>query len=719
MYSPEVIAEGKRILALPYPPLPVFNKFLAFLREQGILYELKELHVNYVCCDPENRDKAMVVGQDAHENLKKIKTIGADLNQLKDAVAVEMPMDQARRATIIAKNEFMVETSGGTLAPLTGKERLRSIGCSHTSQSIRAAIHKCVCSIEELSFNGHMDASKIIGNDENLDVMFNKGWSWSVIPDVAAVTWPEAVMIGSAALNASNAVPTMPSETSCMLGIQAFLVQGLDCDSAAERILKRQPECRDYIDKVVAIAKLCVDNAADDDALVKLNRFAASHSQSKLGSDFLHAVEASHFTDHKIRINVRLAHMYCNMVSQKQEHGFGCLIKPSALKTAFKDPNRASLIDEIDQFFVDIIGTLQSCLKKQTITPAQDVGLQGRAFTRSILLLHKLEKQSYEQVEFGTLDKIKLQFKSELLKVLGKKAMKLPWELRDDNTPAATAAKEKAVVNEDPPSECSQIAAKTGFKVGGYCYERIVGLSQFYVITDIGDDVHMDTIGTRLAPRASKKVSIGKLIDNFVSCERKNVVMEIPGAPSCLYTSQAHDLKRFRMQARLLEAIISADASFEHGVTDFIFMTDKTIRAGRDFDAGDLRLAPVSVKLEKRGKEPDQRRDCSIQNVEFALTIPQRPETTDGFTKVDGKGEPTLGVLVPFWWVGCDYVGSNKAGKGDYNMRFETFKGANKSEFPILTNPEKIKAGATLRTSTVRTVTSVLQDVPVAKKSKR
>ena len=57
--------------------------------------------------------------------------------------------------------------------------------------------------------------------------------------------------------------------------------------------------------------------------------------------------------------------------------------------------------------------------------------------------------------------------------------------------------------------------------------------------------------------------------------------------------------------------------------------------------------------------------------------------------------------------------------KGDYNMRFETFKGANKSEFPILTNPEQIKAGATLRTSTVRTVASVLQDVPVAKKSKR
>ncbi len=51
------------------------------------------------------------------------------------------------------------------------------------------------------------------------------------------------------------------------------------------------------------------------------------------------------------------------------------------------------------------------------------------------------------------------------------------------------------------------------------------------MITDIGDDVHMDTIGTRLAPRASKKVSIGKLIDNFVTGERKNVVMEIPGAP--------------------------------------------------------------------------------------------------------------------------------------------------------------------------------------------
>ena len=714
-YDPKIVAEGHRILALPYQPLPVWNKFLKFLHQHKITYIASKVHVDMVLCDPQNRDEAMVVGYDAHGNLSRIKAIGGDLKKLTDAICIEMPPPGTpEHEDIIMKNKFMIDTSNELLAPLTGRERYRSIGCSHTSQAVKAGIAGCPTAFEDIGVDGFMNVDKISSNgtDEDITTMCTVGWDWTVIPYPAAITWPESILIGTRALNASNSVPTLPSETSAMMGIQALIRQGDTETDAIAKILKQQPPCADYITQIKDMAVFFNDtnfNNKDEDALVKLNRYASQHGGNiKLGKDFLSNVIHDKFPSRSSMALTRLAACYTNLVSppSRVEHGVGVLLRPATLRKSWQASDQ-SLNLEIEEFFVDVTGLVATMCRKGVISAAQEVGLQGRCFIRATLLVNDMEGKGHENTKYSTIANIKKQFKAELEAASHKKNIKVPWEIR---LVASDAAAAKAIDGDDASSDdidneldtpAAAVAKEMGCKVGEFCFERAIGCNRVYKIQSIGADVAIVQLPVGKIVHAPVTVVLNKFISNFKALPLKLVPQEISGAVESLMAPDAFPFKVWEAQCTVIQALLDAESKFGHADDDFSFITTMKIIAAKRFDVGKLRLAPVTTHLDLQQKASVAKSlfECRVAtDGTLSFLLKQLPKFLKDVAiaetvSADGKRTKTENVLVPFWWV--------KPACGEEavtaNMVLKPYKDG-KVSFEILTNDRVVEQGDQLIT---------------------
>jgi hypothetical protein len=647
-YSSEIIAEGRAILALPYPPLPVFNKFMKFLSNNNISYKASDLNVKHMLVHPMNRDGAMVTPHDAHENLLRIKHIGADLKKLVDAVCVELARDKETRELQISANRCMCETSGGKLAPINNTERYLSIGCSHSSVAVKAALAQCVTDVAELAVNGRMSQIQICGNDEELAHMFDIGWDWDVIPSEAAETWPDAIPLGSRALNAANSVPTLPSETSSMLCIQAFLRQGASVEVAVTRILKAAPPCAHYINAIKDVALMFNTDKDDEDALIKLNRYASHHGGTlKLGEDFLNAIATIRFMDAKPRSLTRLAAVYANLISPYSVHGVATLIRPAMLKKMWTVTDLVGCT-AFEELYTDVLHTLALLVGKELITPAQEVMLQGRVFLRGTLLQHGIEGKAAEKTCYHNIGGIQHQFKTELTSALGKKAPKLPWEQRGTHASApdapTIAAAPRANDNADPieadRDDPSYIASQQDFKVGTCCYEKAFGNGRIFKITEIDDHVALDLVRFRCLPPFSSSVELGVFLRSFVRVRDLKVVpQEITGKTPTLTCAP---IMRWRHRHAVVSALIDTEASYAMDYKDFIFLNNFTIAAAKDFGPYEIRFAPVSVNL-RPSREGEVTHRVTYGAAAFQMLTPDRDKNVNNFSDSI--------ITAPFWFV--------------------------------------------------------------------
>ena len=85
----------------------------------------------------------------------------------------------------MAFNHALVQATAGLLAPINGKERYATVGCSHFGASINAATHQCVIPFAELrmkSPDGQINVSQLCKVDAVMAELVNDGWTWTVIP---------------------------------------------------------------------------------------------------------------------------------------------------------------------------------------------------------------------------------------------------------------------------------------------------------------------------------------------------------------------------------------------------------------------------------------------------------------------------------------------------------------------------------------------------------
>jgi len=229
--------------------------------EGKVAYYLKDVHTDMIMTHPMNRGKLGLNGFNVHLNGKKIKNMGANLNMLKNAVAFEKnPLKQLEQTQFNIK---LSARSGGLIPPLTGLEKILSIGCGHTKEFCRAINAGCKTSEKALQDqNGKLNKFQLCQNDENLRSMCDNGWDWLVIPWEVEATFPMLPLIGQAALNASNNVASKPTEFETMSCMAAMCKQSQengespDWEAVVAAAAGTEPSCLNYIDKVGKFVQL-------------------------------------------------------------------------------------------------------------------------------------------------------------------------------------------------------------------------------------------------------------------------------------------------------------------------------------------------------------------------------------------------------------------------------------------------------------------------------
>jgi hypothetical protein len=208
-YSADVRDEAHSILgrADSRPALQVWNEFKAFMKRNQISYVVHRVAPSAMLVHPDNRDGAMVNAHDVHSNLKTMRAIKGDKDEVRNAWATEMPTDADALKDVLADNDCIIKCSDGLLADRNGSERFLTFGCSHTGQGFKAVDSGCKTSEPDLAdTNGRLSADVFCqladGGGESAamrELLY--GWDLNVVPADAVEEWPGCVSVGSKGLN--------------------------------------------------------------------------------------------------------------------------------------------------------------------------------------------------------------------------------------------------------------------------------------------------------------------------------------------------------------------------------------------------------------------------------------------------------------------------------------------------------------------------------------
>ncbi len=161
----QLVNTVQAIIDGPGGSLTKWKRVMAELHKVNIPYT-QHLSIFEVMVHPENRGGLGLNTFNVHENLRTIKEIGADREAVHRATCFEMVPVGPDREAQIAFNNQLIERSSGQLAPLSGKERVCSVACSHFTAGCRAAEGACLTPESSLAdSDGRLNKIPLCGED--------------------------------------------------------------------------------------------------------------------------------------------------------------------------------------------------------------------------------------------------------------------------------------------------------------------------------------------------------------------------------------------------------------------------------------------------------------------------------------------------------------------------------------------------------------------------
>ena len=247
--------------------LTKWNKLFKRLMQSNIPYRIR-LAIWDILVHPENRGGLGLNAFNVHQTMATVKSIGADPAAVHMATCFEMAPDGAERKAQVAFNQNLIGGANGLLAPLSGRERVCSVACSHFTAGCRASEHSCHTPEGSLKdVNGRINLIQLCEDDLDLKDLITRGWDWWVLPYICQKIWPKLPDLAQDALNAEHATFSMASELQVM--VSAANRASLDNQHGMEPEWKKindevtasQPPCVAYLDVIVQFVKLYAGGA--------------------------------------------------------------------------------------------------------------------------------------------------------------------------------------------------------------------------------------------------------------------------------------------------------------------------------------------------------------------------------------------------------------------------------------------------------------------------
>ena len=120
-YPADVVKDVQALLDTPPSVQPIgtsFKKIMNIFKAQGIVKAKRRLHCKLLLPHPKNRSGIMINGFNSRANGSKVANVGANINELHGAVAIELSPFPDQQQHQIGANKKLADNSKGLIPPL-------------------------------------------------------------------------------------------------------------------------------------------------------------------------------------------------------------------------------------------------------------------------------------------------------------------------------------------------------------------------------------------------------------------------------------------------------------------------------------------------------------------------------------------------------------------------------------------------------------------------
>ena len=269
-------------------------KYQVLVRE-GLIKE-ERVYAQSCIFDLDNRGGLGGNGFDAQKNGSTFFRFGADRDELKKALSIELCPVQPLRDMEYEKMEIIVARSRELLAPVTRREEDSTLACGHFAQFAKAVDHGCKAVFPNIADRfGRLNKAHLSSVDDEFKDIIEKGWMQKKMKFGVRAACPWIPGLAQRACNASNLVVSHGTEIETIVSILGT-INGADDEAslenfaAAAKSIGDSSICSDYITACATIARLYAGGKPGAN-LTKIDSFAKTFGASaRWGESFTIAI---------------------------------------------------------------------------------------------------------------------------------------------------------------------------------------------------------------------------------------------------------------------------------------------------------------------------------------------------------------------------------------------------------------------------------------------
>ena len=690
-YCPEFVKEFKAILdeATNSSANEILQQALACLKKWKHCYKISQVSPKFFLTHMYNRGGLLLSPYNAHRNAARINRCGADIQQLINAIAMELAPTGKPRDAQIKANEALVKRFAGLLAPVNGAERYLTLGCGHTVGFCKAADAGAKTSEKSIADAKGMIDSSVLKKNAQFKQMIEDGWDWTIIEHGIDELFPAFAKIAQKALNVSNHVATEVSELETAVNL-ADLAEDPTITGvtgwqkiAVEHVQSLNVPAAAYADTILQFVTLF--GGGKGAPMIKMMDSFAKQFQcnTMLGETWWTAVTGQVFPSKVEKLALlRIALSMANLTSPKVVDGIGKLIVKSDIsklagKMKFPEAEAAN------QVLADGLAIVE-----QTCSIEASLQVVGKLFVRVALCVTDKGADGLEGKQYSIAESKQL-FLDGLSEVIGGTVNFTKWT--DAKKPAANPA---------PRASCAStvasmadlrdpvwVAKQAGFEVGKTVSQKGVSdgciTTKLWAIFAIGEVVALQQICSYNDTLHKVDVPLEEFLNKW-SVTSSNSPLKMP-----MQQQRPDSLSTGGTRCLIFKVIQELDAKKGAAASTLCFWRrpDEVRSSSRPIPVGALQLVPVAGLI-----------NISTKNTPFAAEV--KYSGGDKFYVVP-PGKPALkldqgleweatAIIAAYWWI--DTTGDRKLA----NMEI-SYEEKNGVTVPVMTNTIEIPPFTSLR----------------------